>query len=103
MPEHPAYQPCDELIEINNNYGVKRRHIDRSKVTAVSQVTFRDITATVVKTGLRVTGSSAFDSILIENVTVGKALNGAGGVAPAATVRNYVVGGVPVTFGNAQR
>ncbi len=97
MPDYPAYEPCDELIEISNNYVVKRMQIDRSKVTEVRDITIRDISATSVRTGVRVSNSKTFANIAINNVRIDQALNGPGGVGSAATLKNYVVAGHPVT------
>jgi polygalacturonase len=98
FPEIWAYEPAKYLIEINNNYVVKRKQIDRTKVTKIEDITVRDVTATTVNTGLRVSNSKNFKNIVIENVQIEKALKGAGGVGSAATVKNYTVGGKPVVM-----
>lgn len=101
FPEIPAYEPAKDLIQVDTHYSVNRKQIDRTKITEVCDITFRDITATTVNTGIRVVNSKSFKNIVIENVAIENVLKGPGGVGQGVTVKNYSIAGKSVTLGQA--
>jgi polygalacturonase len=103
FPEIKAFVQARELVELNNNYGVMEKRVDRSKATQLSNITIKDFTATTVKTGIKVISykPDIFKNIVFENISIDKGR--VGNVRNAdVTVNNYTIGGKPVSLNHTR-